>query len=57
MLILILYEHLISFTQSLDFLCNDASLRNAELVRKEIENNTWARVDMEFLFECSTGWI
>ena len=20
--------------------------------RKEIENNTWVRVDMEFLFEC-----
>ena len=34
-LILILYEHLISFTQSLRFLCNYASLRNAELVRKE----------------------
>ena len=29
-LIIILYEHLISFTQSLRFLCN-----NAELVRKE----------------------
>ena len=34
-LILILYEHLISFTQSLRFLCINASLRNAELVRKE----------------------
>ena len=28
-------EHLISFTQSLLFLCNYASLGNAELVRKE----------------------
>ena len=30
-----LYEHLKSFTQSLRFLCYYASLRNAELVRKE----------------------
>ena len=34
-LILFLYEHLISFTQSLRFICNYASLRNAELVYKE----------------------
>ena len=34
-LILILYEHLISFTQSLRFLCIYESSRNAELVRKE----------------------
>ena len=34
-LILILYEHLISFTQSLRFLCINASLRNAELVVNE----------------------
>ena len=34
-LIIILYEHLIFSSQSLRFLCNYASLRNAELVRKE----------------------
>ena len=22
-----------------------------------IENNTWARIDMEFLFECLTWWL
>ena len=34
-LILILFEHSISFTQSLRFLCIYVSLRNAEFVRKE----------------------
>ena len=23
----------------------------------QIEENTWARVEMEFLFECSTRWL
>ena len=36
---------------------DNLSLRNSAILSSYIENNTWDRVDLEFLFECSTRYL
>ena len=37
--------------------CNSTCTYDASLFVRYSENNTWARVDMEFIFECSTRYL